>query len=208
MFYLFRDKYTTSTGQFCSRSLGCSPNSMTALLVQLFVGFMVSGLMHSAGDAMVGIQHLWASLPFFLAQPVAITLETAVIDIARQAGYTRSNIWIRLVGYAWVFYGSASQCPGSSTGQCPLGSAIVRSCPFHQLGVRYALCNNLQGSGFCPIRNRNNLIIITNRLQANKGQTISECIVPGLIQTCACFSVTENRSTMKEELIIKDQRVE
>ena len=103
MFYLFRDKYTTSTGQFCSRSLGCSPNSMTALLVQLFVGFMVSGLMHSAGDAMVGIQHLWASLPFFLAQPVAITLETAVIGIARQAGYTRSNIWIRLVGYAWVF---------------------------------------------------------------------------------------------------------
>jgi hypothetical protein len=76
---------------------------MTALLVQLFIGFMASGLMHSGGDAMVGMQHLWASLPFFLAQPVAITLETAVIGIARQAGYTRSNIWIRLVGYAWVF---------------------------------------------------------------------------------------------------------
>jgi hypothetical protein len=78
---------------------------MTALLVQLYVAFIASGFMHSAGgDAMVGIQHIWASFPFFLSQAVAITLETAVIGIARQAGYTRSNIWMRLVGYAWVFW--------------------------------------------------------------------------------------------------------
>jgi hypothetical protein len=64
---------------------------------------MVSGLMHAGGDVMVGTQHLGASLPFFLVQPVAISLEIAVIGITRQAGYTHSNIWTRLLGYTWVF---------------------------------------------------------------------------------------------------------
>jgi hypothetical protein len=42
-------------------------------------------------------------MPFFLAQPVAITLEAAVIAIARQTGYTRCSSWTRMVGYIWVF---------------------------------------------------------------------------------------------------------
>jgi len=97
-------RYAAGIGQFCSRCLGCSPKSTSGLLVQLYVGFMVSGLMHSAGgDAMVGMQYLWASMPFFIAQPVAITFETVIIGIARQAGYTRSNVWTYLLGYTWVF---------------------------------------------------------------------------------------------------------
>ena len=64
---------------------------------------MVSGLMHAGGDVMVGAQNLGASLPFFLVQPVAISLEIAVIGIAWQADYTHSNIWTRLLGYTWVF---------------------------------------------------------------------------------------------------------
>jgi len=96
-------RFTTSIGQFCARSLGCSPKSSAAMLVQLYVGFIVSGTMHSGGDAMVGKQYLWASMPFFLAQPVAITFETAIIAIVRQAGYTRCTGWIRMVGYIWVF---------------------------------------------------------------------------------------------------------
>lgn len=71
--------------------------------------------MHTAGgDAMVGFQYLGASLPFFLVQPVAITVEDAVIGIARRRGMGKdgwSSMAARWIGYVWVFgWFSVSTC--------------------------------------------------------------------------------------------------
>ena len=108
------------------------------------------------GCSIFGLHFLssWLSQSLSHSKLLSSALRNKQVIPAPTFGY----VWSDMLGCS---YGSASQCPGSSTGQCLLGSAIVRSCLFHRSGVRYALCSNLQESGFYPIRNRNNIIIIT-----------------------------------------------
>jgi hypothetical protein len=40
---------------------------------------------------------------FFLSQAVAITLEDLVIELAKRAGFKQSNVFLRRLGYIWVF---------------------------------------------------------------------------------------------------------
>jgi hypothetical protein len=107
--------------------------------------------MHSAGgDAMVGMQYLWASFPFFMAQPVAITFETAVIAIARQAGYTRSNVWTRLVGYTWVFFWFSVSTPWFINWAVYAGLGHSEIFPFSPIRSMVHILENVTGIEVLP----------------------------------------------------------
>lgn len=78
---------------------------------QLFVGFFVSGVMHSFGDAMVGRKHFGASFPFFIVQVAAIIAEDIVIDLTGRWGRRPSTKVSFIVGFAWVFTWSMISFP-------------------------------------------------------------------------------------------------
>ncbi|CCM05391.1 uncharacterized protein FIBRA_07607 [Fibroporia radiculosa] len=96
-------RYTSSFGKMFCRLLNLQPGSWASSYTQLYVGFAVSGLMHCAGDFMVSPSLLGASFPFFAAQAVAISLEDAVIDIAKRTDMKWPELLVRGLGYAWVF---------------------------------------------------------------------------------------------------------
>ncbi|KII94134.1 hypothetical protein PLICRDRAFT_99876 [Plicaturopsis crispa FD-325 SS-3] len=103
-------RFTASMGKATSRALAFPPRTIPSALTQLYVAFAVSALLHTAGDAMVGRAYTGRSLPFFLAQAGAITLEAVVAwawaVIVGGAGPKRDATgpkrWHRAVGYVWV----------------------------------------------------------------------------------------------------------
>lgn len=72
--------------------------------VQVYTAFLLSALIHSFGDLMLGTQHFGRSFPFFLANAAAITFEDSLIAFGKSLGIgkdgpTRAT---RLLGYVWV----------------------------------------------------------------------------------------------------------
>jgi hypothetical protein len=88
-----------------ARSLNLKPGSWASASTQLLVGFVLSGLVHCGGDAMVGVRHFGRSMPFFLIQPVAIILEDLVIRLAQGVNFmSHSTLLARLLGFSWVVW--------------------------------------------------------------------------------------------------------
>jgi len=102
-------RFVAPIGKAIARGLGFEPGSTLSSFTQLYAAFIVSGLIHTLGDAMVGVQYFGSSMPFFVAQAVAITVEDAIIRLARRAGIVKSTSLTRTFGY---IYGSSS---GSAT---------------------------------------------------------------------------------------------
>ena len=71
-------------------------------LVQLWIAFIISAIVHCASDYAVTGGALWFSWRFFLLQPIGIAFEDAVISIANNYGFKHNTHWARLVGYIWV----------------------------------------------------------------------------------------------------------
>ncbi|KIJ61449.1 hypothetical protein HYDPIDRAFT_96601 [Hydnomerulius pinastri MD-312] len=95
-------RFLGAFGKSASRSVGLSPRSNGSAFLQLFLAFLISGLVHVGGDAMLDFSRIGFSLQFFLLQPVAIIAEEIVISTARSAGIGR-GLCTRFAGYAWVF---------------------------------------------------------------------------------------------------------
>ena len=112
-----------------ARNLNFEPGSRLSSYTQLYVGFAVSGLAHMLGDAMVGMQYLGTSFPFFLAQAVAITVEDAVIGLARRAGIAPPSYLTRVVGYAWVFIWFSISAPWLLNWQIAAGLGLSEAMP-------------------------------------------------------------------------------
>ena len=72
--------------------------------MQVYTAFLLSALIHSFGDLMLGTQHFGRSLPFFLANAAAITFEDALIALGKSLGIGKEGptCATRLLGYAWV----------------------------------------------------------------------------------------------------------
>ncbi|KAH7882352.1 membrane bound O-acyl transferase family-domain-containing protein [Phlebopus sp. FC_14] len=95
-------RFLSVLGKSPARLAGLDPRTRGLSYVQLSLAFLVSGLAHVGGDAMLDISSAGFSLPFFLLQPIGIAVEDVVISLARRTG-VKQCIWTRLVGYAWVF---------------------------------------------------------------------------------------------------------
>lgn len=74
----------------------------TSSYIQLYTAFILSGLVHSTGDAFVAWKFAGTSLPYFISQALAITMEDAIIALAKRAG-AKPSLWTYFVGYLWVF---------------------------------------------------------------------------------------------------------
>lgn len=94
-------RFVSAIGKYSARTLGCAPGSWLSSHVQLLVGFVVSGVAHLPGDAMVHPRWAGASFWFFPAQAAAITFEDAVIAQGAARGL-RDTRWTRIIGYVWT----------------------------------------------------------------------------------------------------------
>ncbi|KZT19948.1 hypothetical protein NEOLEDRAFT_1076747 [Neolentinus lepideus HHB14362 ss-1] len=92
-------RYTSSIGRHCAQSLRFKRGTKWSSYTQLYVGFIVSGLVHMGGDCMVGGQYIGSTFPFFIAQAVIITVEDMVIRMGKRVGIRVPQ----LMGYLWVF---------------------------------------------------------------------------------------------------------
>ncbi|OSC99675.1 hypothetical protein PYCCODRAFT_1372634 [Trametes coccinea BRFM310] len=96
--------YFTITGRTLSNALGFKRGTSASAYTQLYTGFALSGIMHVWGDVMLGTSYIGNSMKFFLANACAITVEDAVIAVARKmfgvgGGPTK---WTIQLGYLWV----------------------------------------------------------------------------------------------------------
>ncbi|KAJ7506654.1 membrane bound O-acyl transferase family-domain-containing protein [Mycena galericulata] len=96
-------RFLSAHGKFVAhRLLHLKPGSAASAYTQLYVAFLISGIMHYLPDYMA-LRH-WGggALRFFLLQAVAITLEECVQALARRLGISPSLRW-KAVGYLWVW---------------------------------------------------------------------------------------------------------
>ncbi|PCH43447.1 hypothetical protein WOLCODRAFT_75865 [Wolfiporia cocos MD-104 SS10] len=96
-------RHTATLGKRISRLIRLQPGSRASSYTQLYIGFTVSGLVHCGGDLMVQPSAFGSSFSFYIAQAVAISLEDAVIALARSSGICYSHRMSRFLGYIWVF---------------------------------------------------------------------------------------------------------
>jgi hypothetical protein len=85
-----------------ARMLGYSHGSRGSSLIQLYLTFILSALIHVAGDFMVDPRCLGVSAYFFIYQAFGITLEDAVLEAFSRSNITLSSLFSRLFGYVWV----------------------------------------------------------------------------------------------------------
>lgn len=105
---LLNIQFCVSPGKKLAQMLGVK--NLPAAMIQLYVAFFISAIIHSLGDLMVGPKYLGASLLFFGSQPVAITIEELVKFILRRyivgsgAVLGLDATAARVLGYVWVIW--------------------------------------------------------------------------------------------------------
>jgi Membrane bound O-acyl transferase family len=81
---------------------GFKPGTMASSYTQLFVAFLVSGLMHTGGDYMVFHRFTSFSSQFFLLQAIAISFEDFVLWSTKHWCARWDRRITRIIGYIWV----------------------------------------------------------------------------------------------------------
>ncbi|KAF9067478.1 membrane bound O-acyl transferase family-domain-containing protein [Rhodocollybia butyracea] len=113
----FVRRLCVSPGNKLTQILGAPSKTLPAAYIQLYATFIISATMHPLGDYMVGWQCLGASIPFFLVQPVGITIEEGFsvqsepLSTARRLPLKflvclmlcQSELQIRIISVGWNF---------------------------------------------------------------------------------------------------------
>ncbi|OAX35914.1 hypothetical protein K503DRAFT_773019 [Rhizopogon vinicolor AM-OR11-026] len=99
-------RFVGPLGQATSSALGFKHGTLGSSYTQLYIAFFLSGLMHTGGDIVLFSQTSAASwsffsMPIFISQAFAITLEDMFIGIAGRLN-VKGNLWTRALGYVWV----------------------------------------------------------------------------------------------------------
>ncbi|KAJ7682049.1 membrane bound O-acyl transferase family-domain-containing protein [Mycena polygramma] len=105
-------RFLSAHGKFVAhRVLRLKPGSKASGYTQLYVAFLISGIMHYLPEYMA-LRH-WGggALRFFFLQAVAITFEECVQDAGRRLGLKAGWGW-KAVGYFWVWSWFAYCLPG------------------------------------------------------------------------------------------------
>lgn len=72
---------------------------------QLYIGFLLSGLIHLSSDYMVRRRLTSSTVRFFMLQAVAITLEDLFLWYTKALRSNPGVGWLnRIVGYCWVIW--------------------------------------------------------------------------------------------------------
>ena len=93
----------TAHGDFIAKKLGLRKGIFRTCL-KLFIAFLVSGLIHEAGDYVLHQKWAGYSVKFFLLQAAAIICEGTIIELAIKAGFSsKPNRFVKFIGFIWVF---------------------------------------------------------------------------------------------------------
>lgn len=86
---------------FANVFLGYPKGTFMSAYLQLFIAFLVSGIVHGSADfvATRNITSFNRNILFFTSQAVAIAFEDAVIFLGKRIGFERAP---KIIGYAWV----------------------------------------------------------------------------------------------------------
>ncbi|KAI8990716.1 membrane bound O-acyl transferase family-domain-containing protein [Trametes punicea] len=100
----YMQRYFTIAGRALASALGFKKGTIGSRYTQLFTAFALSGLIHVAGDVMVGPSEVGKSMWFFLANAAAIAVEDTVIKAGcRLLGLRpEPTRWWKGLGYLWV----------------------------------------------------------------------------------------------------------
>ena len=77
--------------------------SWQSAYLKLYAAFLMTGLMHAAGDIAHPLGVPGMSLRPFIAQPFIITLEDRLLVLAQRARMSPPRVVARVIGYAWTF---------------------------------------------------------------------------------------------------------
>ncbi len=97
-------------GKMGSQSLGLPAGSWSSKYMQLFIGFLASGIGHAAADYKLSPDRFptplafltIGAIPFFLSQAVAILFEDIVMEFANVVLGSKLALLRRYVGHLWV----------------------------------------------------------------------------------------------------------
>ncbi len=130
--FLIHPQLFRATGQTLTLAFGFKKGSCASSQTQLYAAFFVTGLIHTACDAMVGKEYIGIRMKFFMANAVAITLEDTVIAAARRIGIGREGParWMKCIGYSWVVVWFYHACQPEMHYILPLGAAEEEVLPF------------------------------------------------------------------------------
>ncbi|KAG1841806.1 membrane bound O-acyl transferase family-domain-containing protein [Suillus subalutaceus] len=119
-------------GKATSSVLGFNRGTSGALYAQVYVAFLLSGLVHTGGDIVLSgsstsaVSRPLFSMPFFFSQAVVITLEDVLIRIARRLG-VKDSVWTRALGFFWVAVWFGWCVPGFVENMIRAGGGIRKS---------------------------------------------------------------------------------
>ena len=106
----------SGVGKFVANDIFKFPRGTNlSAYTQLYVGFLMSGIIHSLGDYLAERRVVLRSIKYFLLHATAITFEDIVIYIAKRSllvvgikltpeklDGTRIGAIVRVIGYCWV----------------------------------------------------------------------------------------------------------
>ncbi|KAG1795344.1 membrane bound O-acyl transferase family-domain-containing protein [Suillus plorans] len=119
-------------GKAASSVLGFKRGTPGSSYVQIYVAFLLSGLVHTGGDIVLSgsstsaVSRPFFSMPFFFMQAVVITLEDALIRTGRRLG-VKDSFWTRALGFVWVAIWFGWCVPGFAEDMIRAGGGIRKS---------------------------------------------------------------------------------
>ncbi|KAG1779423.1 membrane bound O-acyl transferase family-domain-containing protein [Suillus placidus] len=112
--------------------LGFKRGTSGSSYAQIYVAFLLSGLVHTGGDIVLSgsstsaVTRPFFSMPFFFSQAIVITLEDLFIRIARRLG-VKDSTWTRALGFVWVAVWFGWCVPGFVENMIRVGGGIRKS---------------------------------------------------------------------------------
>ncbi|KAL1691186.1 membrane bound O-acyl transferase family-domain-containing protein [Schizophyllum commune] len=102
-------RFVSSYGKWLARAAGATPGTKASSYIQLYAGFVVSGLLHEIGDRQLD-RSPGKSMRFFILQALWITFEDGIIGLGKRLGIQESRA-TRALGRLFTFIWFAATTP-------------------------------------------------------------------------------------------------
>ncbi|KAL1666370.1 membrane bound O-acyl transferase family-domain-containing protein [Schizophyllum commune] len=102
-------RFVSSYGKWLTRAAGATPGTKASSYIQLYAGFVVSGLLHEIGDRQLD-RNPGKSMRFFILQALWITFEDGIIGLGKRLGVQESSA-TRTIGRLSTFIWFAATTP-------------------------------------------------------------------------------------------------
>ncbi|KAA1478062.1 hypothetical protein DENSPDRAFT_875553 [Dentipellis sp. KUC8613] len=119
----------SSAGRFVSTKFGFKSGTLGSSYTQLYVVFILSGIMHLGGDFMMYPSALDVSFTYFILQAIAITAEDAIVGLGKRVGIKESGV-THALGYISTFVWLSWSTTAYIDGALKAGTGRTEALPF------------------------------------------------------------------------------